>query len=46
MSQLLSQHAAASEVCVPRACALQQEKLVQREAHTLQPKAGPCAQHI
>ena len=46
MSQPLSQHAAPSEACVPRACALQQEKPLQWEAHALQQRAGPCTHHI
>ena len=34
--QLLSAHAAATEACMPRACAPQQGKSPQREAHTPQ----------
>ena len=40
--QLLSAHAATPEAHMPRACALQQTKSSQQEAHTPQCRAAPA----
>ena len=40
--QLLSLHAATTEACVPRACAMQQEKPQQREACAPQQRVAPA----
>jgi len=41
--QLPSPRAASTEARVPRACAPQQERPQQREAHTLQLESNPCS---
>ena len=44
--QLLSLHAATTEACVPRACALQQEMPLQWDAHTLQLLKPACLEPV